>query len=189
MEQANYACSLPTDYFHVLNCTVHFKANGDSKESSKCKPQDDDGKGGVYSMCRRLTANQFPAIIQNAYLKPTYRRPYFYINTSDNESSSESSSEERLPKYIEIRCGKSNYTPDYAYVDYLKYPDVVTLDWSDIDGESDTDNSDECEFPDAVAYEIINIFVKLLFENASDPRLQTHFAVNQTVGEIPKVSK
>ena len=37
------------------------------------------------------------------------------------------------------------------------------------------------EFPDYMCYEIINTYMKLLFENASDPRLQTNMAVNQSI--------
>ena len=37
------------------------------------------------------------------------------------------------------------------------------------------------EFPDYVCQEIINELAKLLLENASDPRLQTNLAVNQTI--------
>jgi hypothetical protein len=37
------------------------------------------------------------------------------------------------------------------------------------------------EFPDYVCYEIINELVKLLLENASDPRLQTNIPVNQSI--------
>lgn len=43
------------------------------------------------------------------------------------------------------------------------------------------DTSQIIEFPDYVCYEIINEFVKLLLENSSDPRLQTHLPVNQTI--------
>lgn len=83
MEEANYACVLPSDYLHILNCTVHFSSKcGIPAKSSNCKIINDDGLNGTFSLCRRLTANQFPAIIQNAYLKPTYKRPYFYINKS-----------------------------------------------------------------------------------------------------------
>jgi hypothetical protein len=39
------------------------------------------------------------------------------------------------------------------------------------------------EFPDYVCFEIVNEFVKLLMENASDPRLQTNYAINQTVAD------
>ena len=43
------------------------------------------------------------------------------------------------------------------------------------------DTSQIIEFPDYVCYEIINEFAKLLLENSSDPRLQTHLPVNQTI--------
>lgn len=217
MEEANYACVLPKDYFHVLNCTVRFAPKcSASEKSSKCNPTDDDGLNGVFSLCRRLTANQFPALIHNAYLKPSYKNPYFYINES-GESGRVSAAIEELNlmdpcqdcssldetfqeimdpcsdvnsttttgKIMEIRCGKNRaFYPDVAYLDYLKLPKVINLTWKDV--QSVEDNTEVCEFPNAVAYEIINIFSKLLFENASDPRLQTHFAINQTVGGIPQ---
>lgn len=85
---------------------------------------------------------------------------------------------------MEIRCGRNkSYSPDVVYVDYLKLPKIIQLTWEDIHSVEDTTAA--CEFPDPVAYEIINIFVKLLFENAGDQRLQTHFAINQTIGGIP----
>ena len=86
---------------------------------------------------------------------------------------------------MEIRCGiNSNLYPDISYVDYLKRPKIINLTWEDVQGVED--KTEECEFPDAVAYEIINIFMKLLFENAGDERLQTHFAINQTIGGLPQ---
>lgn len=85
---------------------------------------------------------------------------------------------------MEIRCGRNkSYSPDVVYVDYLKLPKIIQLTWEDVHSVEDT--TAVCEFPDPVAYEIINIFVKLLFENAGDQRLQTHFAINQTIGGIP----
>ena len=219
-EEANYVVVLPSDYLHILNCTAHFAKKCREPQPKKCKQDDDDSFGGIFSLCRRLTANQFPDIINNAYLKPTYQRPYFYINESGEAGKLSTDllikqyldpcdiSGCELPewkaqlqevlkpcceprptddcsgKLMEIRCGKNKfYTPDVVYVDYLKLPQIINLTWEDVNGVEDT--TPECEFPDAVAYEIINIFVKLLFENASDPRLQTHFAINQTVGGIP----
>lgn len=43
------------------------------------------------------------------------------------------------------------------------------------------DNTQVLEFPDYICYEIINICVRLLLENASDPRLQTNIPINQTI--------
>lgn len=216
MEEANYVCVLPKDYLHILNCNVHFSAKcGDIQTTGKCKLINDDGMGGVFSLCRRLTADQFPAIINNAYLRPTYKRPYFYINTSENGGKlsviKESYDilhpcEDDCPtpywkdeikntlnpcnpketsinldgKLMEIRCGKNKgFYPDVACVDYLRLPEKINLTWKNVN--STTDNTKECEFPDTVAYEIINIFVKLLLENTSDARLQSHFAINQTI--------
>lgn len=219
-EEANYVCILPSDYFHMLNCTVHFSGKcGNPVNESKCKTISDDGFNGVFSLCRRLTANQFPAIINNAYLKPTFKRPYYYINTSgeggkitvqseltsilepcaecpvqdwknevelimkpcDTYVDAYKDSDKITGKLMEIRCGKNKgFYPDVAYVDYLKVPKIIELTWDDVQSTEDT--TAVCEFPDAVAYEIINIFTKLLLENASDERLQTHYAINQTIG-------
>lgn len=227
-EEANYVTILPSDYFHILNCTAHFKRKC-SDDDKRCVIPDDDSLGGINSLCRRLTANQFPDIINNAYLKPTYQRPYFYINTSldagklstelglknllDPCDISDCSSptwkneiqavlkpcctDERCGctdgctvdgdcagTLMEIRCGRNRfYSPDVVYVDYLKLPKIIQLTWEDVNSVGDT--TDLCEFPDPVAYEIINIFMKLLFENAGDQRLQTHFAINQTIGGLP----
>jgi len=83
LEEANYVCALPSDYMHMLNCMVHFSSKCNVPvPASKCKIIDDDGLNGTFSLCRRITANQIPAVYQNAYLKPTYKRPYYYINTS-----------------------------------------------------------------------------------------------------------
>ena len=45
------------------------------------------------------------------------------------------------------------------------------------------DSSQILEFPDYMCYEILNIFVRLIMENASDPRLQTNIPLNQTIPE------
>lgn len=218
-EEANYVVVLPSDYFHVLNCTTHFTRKCKEPQPTKC-PRPEVDENGIFSLCRRLTANQFPDIINNAYLKPTYTRPYFYINESGKAGKLSTDllikqfldpcdiSECELPawkgeiqktlkpccepqpiddcsgKLMEIRCGTNKfYAPDVAYVDYLKIPQIINLSWEDVNGVEDT--TPQCEFPDAVAYEIINIFIKLLLENAGDQRLQTHFAINQTVGGMP----
>lgn len=83
---------------------------------------------------------------------------------------------------IEIRFGDDDtvFTPEYAYIDYIKAPMFINLTYDDI--TSTMDNTRVLEFPDYVCFEIINEFVKLIMENSSDPRLQTHYAINQTIG-------
>ena len=70
------------------------------------------------------------------------------------------------------------------YIDYIKTPEKIELTEEQLDGE---DKTKRMEFPDYVCYEIINEFVKLLLENASDPRLQTNIPINQTI--IPQTSE
>ena len=55
----------------------------------------------------------------------------------------------------------------------------IRLTYDDI--TSTEDKTRVLEFPDYVCYEIVNELVKLLMENASDPRVQTNYAVNQTI--------
>lgn len=71
-----------------------------------------------------------------------------------------------------------------VYIDYIKIPEKIELTEEQLDGE---DKTKRMEFPDYVCYEIINEFVKLLLENASDPRLQTNIPINQTI--IPQTSE
>jgi hypothetical protein len=71
-----------------------------------------------------------------------------------------------------------------VYIDYIKIPEKIELTEEQLDGE---DKTKRMEFPDYVCYEIINEFVKLLLENASDPRLQTNVPINQTI--IPQTSE
>ena len=187
IEDKHFLVNLPTDYFHILNCIVHFNRTDDT-DMKKCPTEED--VNGTYSLCRRLTANQYPAIIKNAYFKPSYKNPYFFIN--GNYVSAEDTPESILNpcepisgNTMEIRCGDTKfYTPDMVYVDYLRMPKKIELTWDEVQSVEDT--TPLCEFPDPVAYEIINIFCKLIFENAGDERLQTHYAINQTIGEVPK---
>lgn len=88
---------------------------------------------------------------------------------------------------LEIRFGKDStlFTPVKAYVDYLKGPQFIRLTQAQIDKTADT--SQILEFPDYVCFEIVNIFTKLIMENASDPRLQTNIPINNTIASgIPQ---
>jgi len=82
---------------------------------------------------------------------------------------------------MEIRYGNdaSIFEPLMVRVDYLKTPQYIRLTQEQLDRTEDT--SQIIEFPDYVCQEIINVLVKLIMENASDPRLQTNMAINQTI--------
>lgn len=158
---------------------------------------------------RKLTADQYPAIINNAYFKPSYRSPYYTVLTSREDTISldtiidpcnvrDTSAtldaiidpcdiilNENTQYYLDIKCGNSTkQTPSVAYVEYLRVPKKVILNEDQLYG---VDTTEKMEFSDYVCYEIINEFVKLLLENTADPRLSTNVPINQTV--IPQITE
>lgn len=199
-ERFTYTTVLPKDYMHLLNCIVEYKVN----KNFKCYSAGDH----VDFAARRLTADMAAGILHNVYMKPDYKRPYFYINNVNLDGyngelivpteadTSVNKNPERVDsvksKYtrlsntsevrLELRFGEDDtiFQPDKIYIDYIKSPMFIRLTYDDI--TSTEDNTRVLEFPDYVCYEIVNELVKLLMENASDPRLQTNYAINQTIG-------
>ena len=212
----NYAGILPEDYVHILNCIVEFKV----KKNFKCYREGDY----IEFAAKRLTADMASGILHNAYMKPSYKRPYFYINNVNTKLKAEDTiigqvddqvvNTRTIPMThpemdtdiilspdresmnpdgnrisnisqvrIEIRFGEDNsiFEPVAAYIDYIKAPMFIQLTYEDITATED--HTRPLEFPDYVCFEIVNEFVKLLMENASDPRLQTNYAINQTIGD------
>lgn len=268
----SYTVELPDDYLHILNCVAEYNI----LNQHKCYEKNSVLRQGVI----RLTSDQFPQILHNYYLKPTYKRPYYYItnlNVSNNypvldntsyvidskfviELNSENINSKSsitittlnetgtvvvpttpsllkeaivniLPSLEEYITTKDNtlmiqdsvisnitvkgegiklyrhpnvdktannrygnrskvkmeiiYGSDNVFklqkviIDYLRSPKFIKLTQDQLDEVEDT--SQILEFPDYVCQEIINELVKLLLENAVDPRLQTHFPINQTI--------
>lgn len=219
---ATYEVILPSDYLHILNCVCNYKV----KKQFKCYNPD----SFVQFSARRLTSDLWSQIINNFYMRPMYKRPYFYIHnvntnvanptnpyqasansgtdiTSATTSDGTTTVTGELPKTIkignnavdaversgqirfgntsqvrmEIRYGKdtSLFELVNVYIDYLKTPQNIRLTQEQLDLTEDT--SQMMEFPDYVCQEIINVLVKLVMENSSDPRLQTHIPVNTTI--------
>lgn len=284
-----YEVDLPDDYLHILNCIVEYNVTS----RYKCYNASDKVQFGA----KRLTADMFSQVINNYYLRPTYKNPYFYINnvttkvtyaTADSQTdvldafggvskytvtwvtlsnlvSGVSSISVTTPTQIhtflygtqpgqftsyqalaqlisnigvqvtstpgvsvtiprfntsgvkqvvavgandpdlqiayspgaeriaenrygnrskvrmEIRYGKDNTTFALSkiYIDYLKAPQFIRLSQEEVDKVEDS--SQILEFPDYVCQEVVNELVKLLMENASDPRLQTHIPINQSI--------
>lgn len=77
---ATYEVLLPEDYLHILNCICIFKIVGGNY---KCY---NDGKYVRFG-AKRLTSDMWGQIINNFYLKPSYKQPYYFIhniNTSED---------------------------------------------------------------------------------------------------------
>lgn len=181
---------------HLLNCVVKF-TNKDSDSGSKCDK--DASKSEYISVARRLTSDMYPSIISNYYFKPSYKCPYYYITNHDSEITEVEINDvlsdimyhcgygtdlegNVVKNELEIRCGSTKrFVPTVAYVDYLKMPSPISMNYEDLDSEDD--NTQVLEFPEYVCYEIQNELVKLVLENIADPRLQTNIPINQTVME------
>ena len=203
--KSSYYVDLPADYMHLLNCIVEYKV---SVSNFKCYNKDDI----VYFAARRLTPDMYTQILNNAYMCPMYKRPYYYLNNintantivtnpsmdtaildankKDNETpstlvDSNNKQGDRLSNpsivRLELRYGNDDgvFVPNNIYVDYLKSPMYIRLTQEQIN--STLDYSQVLEFPDYVCFEIANIFVRLLMENTSDPRLQTNMPINNTI--------
>ena len=186
LQGASYQATLPRDYLHLLNCIVEYEVQSDFK----CYEEEEL----VYFGAKRLTADMFGQIINNAYMRPMYKRPYYYIHNSAEPTVDTNPTPPNVPEIgagnrygnssdvrIEIRYGRDNtlFVLNRIFIDYIKVPKHVRLTQTQIDTDADT--SQVMEFPDYVCQEIIKELVKLLMENASDPRLQTNIPVNQTI--------
>ena len=203
--KSSYYVDLPADYMHLLNCIVEYKV---SVSNFKCYNKNDI----VYFAARRLTPDMYTQILNNAYMRPMYKRPYYYLNNINtantivtnpsmdtaildaNKKNNETPSTlvdsnnkqgDRLSNpsivRLELRYGNDDgvFVPNNIYVDYLKSPMYIRLTQEQIN--STLDYSQVLEFPDYVCFEIANIFVRLLMENTSDPRLQTNMPINNTI--------
>ena len=203
-----YTVDLPDDYMHILNCIVEYEV----KKPYKCYAEGDH----VDFAARRLTADMASGIIHNVYMRPEYKRPYFYINninlpqpmdstynSVDSYKSNSQTDVEAFDKYnltdsvkpentrfanaskvrMELRFGNDDnvFEPVLVYVDYIKAPMFIRFTQEEVRSVEDTTRP--LEFPDYACYEIVNELVKLLMENASDPRLQSNYTVNQTIAD------
>lgn len=205
-EDAYYFVYLPEDYLHLLNCIVIFEKNS-KYIGSKCS---DSTKTSIKSLARRLTSDLYPNVMNNAYFKPSYKVPYYFITSLHPDVNNElldsilnprhihlsnnatlekildpcsiTCDEELLSNFkLEIRCGSTKkYIPNSVYIDYVRVPQRISLTYNELESEMDTTRM--LEFPEYVCYEIVNECVKLIMENASDPRLESNLAINQTIG-------
>ena len=179
----SYRCQLPKDYVHMLNCICEFE-----NLNSKCESNSLFQQGA-----NKLDTSQWSHVINNAYMKPSVKRPYYYIiniedpikdGLSDDDKKKEVDQARRygnsVQPIMQIKCGDDpKYELKAVYVDYLRAPEYLTLDKDILDDI--IDNSQVIEFPDYVVYEIINEIVKLIMENGQNPRIQTNPPVNQSV--------
>lgn len=173
--------TLPSDYVHLLNCIVTVSPLSNS--SNKCGSSE---TSGYRTAAKQLTSDRYAGILNNYYLKPTPKRPYYMLKSSDTmvQSTLQEPADVDYNRVanvynslLKIECGNGSVSK--IEIDYVRAPQKIEL--TDEDIFNIDDNSPHLEFPDYVCFEIVNIFTKLLMENAGDPRLQTNLAVNNTI--------
>lgn len=69
---ATYEAYLPMDYLHLLSCICNFRVN----KTFKCY----DKNTFIQFAAQRLTSDAWSTIINNFYMRPSYKRPYYYIH-------------------------------------------------------------------------------------------------------------
>jgi hypothetical protein len=192
-----YDVDLPDDYLHILNCIVEYTV----QKQYKCYNAGMKWQQGA----KRATADMLSQLLHNYYMRPSYKNPYYYINNINTDlinpistkptdvtytqgtpgdlvqKSAEYRYGNRSKVRMEIRYGKDDaiFKLSKVYVDYLRSPQFIRLTQEEVDAVEDT--SQLLEFPDYVAQEIVNELIHLLMENASDPRLQSHIPINQSI--------
>lgn len=106
---ATYTVDLPDDYLHALNCICVYEV----LKPYKCYSQK------IWSRpAERLTADAWSTVYDNAYMCPTYRRPYYYIHNVNRS--------ENLPTN-EFDEDISGSTDQVAYTNISAYTKVYTL--------------------------------------------------------------
>lgn len=195
-----YEVLLPDDYLHITGCIVEYTVRS---TGYKCYT----GGSKVVKGAKRLTADMFPTVTTNYYMRPSPENPYYYINnvTTTNTYPTEDSKtnvttdEDLINRVAENRYGNKSkvrmeirygfndsiFTLTQVYVDYIKTPEYVTLTQDQIDNYTDT--SQVLEFPDYVCQEILNELVNIVMEYSSDPRLQSHIPVSQSISQVGQV--
>ena len=98
---ATYEVMLPNDYLHVLNCICVFKVI----TRYKCY-----NPGTTFTIgATRLTADSWSKIITDFYQRPSYKRPYYYIN---NINTSETEPYDLYNKSTGLGTDQITETPD-----------------------------------------------------------------------------
>jgi hypothetical protein len=146
-------------YRHMLNCIVTISLD---KFVFGCEQT--VGTTKQYA-AKKLTSDKKAAIVNNEFLKPTFYRPYFDIIG------------ENLNIYLGDGEGVVFEVNDVS-VEYLKNAKEIKLTPQDLLEEIDP--TDELEFSEEVAYEIVNIIVGFILEQGGNPRIQTHAAIHSS---------
>jgi hypothetical protein len=74
LQDARFELLLPSDYYHILNCVLTYTLQQDYR----CYPKNYE----IYMPAKRIRADKYASVLNNAWLKPNYKQPYYLINTN-----------------------------------------------------------------------------------------------------------
>ncbi len=111
---STYEVNLPDDYLHILNCVVEYRA----AKNYKCYDEGDK----IYFGATRLTSDMFAQIINNYYMRPSYKQPYYYINNITTENDYPERVDIGPPLEIEKTRGTKDTQEDVIYKWVKKVP-------------------------------------------------------------------
>lgn len=116
-----YYIDLPKDYVHLLNCIVEFTRTENYNNKTNCSKE---GTKSYYT-AKRLTSDMFGGVINNFYQKPSYKRPYYYLNSINLNNSIVTNKDMDSPllKYSEITIEDD----DSVNTEYLNDKDLSDL--------------------------------------------------------------
>lgn len=107
MMGATYEVNLPMDYLHLLNCICIYNVN----KTFKCY-----NKGDIWRRpATRLTSDIYSQVLDNFWMRPTYRRPYYYIhNVNYIGGYGDNPEDDKLEngKYVNNSFEKGKWTTD-----------------------------------------------------------------------------
>lgn len=151
------------EYRHLLSCIIGVQID---RPISKCEQR--PGTTVSYKVTR-MSSEIKAGLLGNKYLEAKFYRPYFEI--IDNTIKIYVGDID--PKRIKISS---------ISIEYITQPLLVDLTEEQI--EADLDTSQVLEFSTEVGEEIIKLALRLILERGSDPRLQSHAAVNQSISDV-----
>jgi len=153
---------LDKPYRHLIGCTLTATT---TRPVIGCDQLANTSKS--YKVTRMSTSIK-NGLLNNVYLEPKFYRPYFDITNNKIRIDVGLS----LPSWVEI----SNIV-----IEYLRHP--VKVDLLEEEVAADIDESQVLEFTSDVGDEIVKILIRLLLERGSDPRLEPHVGINQTIND------
>lgn len=167
-----YVTYLPSDYMHILNCVVEYKVN----KSFKCYSAGDY----IDFSARRLTADMTSGILHNVYMKPDYKRPYFYINNVNDISDPKAEESRTALKENEIE-GRTTADADVSpivhtdqsfsdHVDSVKPADIRLSNASNVRLEIRFGDDDTVFTPQTIYIDYIKapMFIRLTYQETID---------------------